>query len=441
MNTAAVPIYHYLGESRLSRQQAHHVGVVSKGRRRVLALLCGSTVLLAACGGPRVGRREERDAEFSRFAARGYDAAASASTYPHRDTWQHGDEEIVLDLLLPRGTAPVPLVVYLPGLGEPVEAGAAWRTAWAQAGYAVASLQTGRGGSLWSSASGRSGDFAKVAREQFAVKSLAARIERVDFVLQGMARRAKAGEVVYARIDTGRIAVAGFDLGAQTALALAGEKHPGMTGLPAIPGLRAAIALSPQAILVRGGFAERFGDIRLPTLTITGTEDVDPYGLVDSPYTRQAPFRYMPQGNKYMLVIEDGTHQFMAGASRPAAPGDDANSLPGDLSDADGQREPPGGMGRGGPGGGRGGMGGPGGGRGGMGGPGGMGGTGGMRGQPNEAASRRLAGKGLQYQIVIVERVSVAFLDAAVKNDPVAREWLERDGARWSDPLARLEMK
>jgi hypothetical protein len=47
----------------------------------------------------------------------------------------------------------------------------------------------------------------------------------------------------------------------------------------------------------------------------------------------------------------------------------------------------------------------------------------------------------LQYQIEIVERVSVAFLDAAVKNDPVAREWLARDGARWSDPLARLEMK
>lgn len=70
-----------------------------------------------------------------------------------------------------------------------------------------------------------------------------------------------------------------------------------------------------------------------------------------------------------------------------------------------------------------------------------MGGPGGMGGQPNEAAFRRFAGKGLQYQIVIVERVSVAFLDAAVKNDPVAREWLTRDGGPWSDPLARLEMK
>jgi hypothetical protein len=47
----------------------------------------------------------------------------------------------------------------------------------------------------------------------------------------------------------------------------------------------------------------------------------------------------------------------------------------------------------------------------------------------------------LQRQTVIIERVSVAFLDTAVKDDPVAREWLARDAGRWSDPLARLKMK
>jgi hypothetical protein len=47
----------------------------------------------------------------------------------------------------------------------------------------------------------------------------------------------------------------------------------------------------------------------------------------------------------------------------------------------------------------------------------------------------------LQRQTVIIERVSVSFLDTAVKDDPVAREWLARDAGRWSDPLARLKMK
>lgn len=382
-----------------------------------------------------------------RFTERGYTAATAATAELHRDMWLRGDEEIVIELLVPQSGTRSPLVVYLPGLGEPAEAGATWRNAWAQAGYAVASVQTGPGGTLWSSASGRNGDFAKVAREQFAAKFLATWIERVAFVLHGIIRRAKAGESFYARIDTDRIAVAGFDLGAQTALALAGEKHPGMTDMPAMPGLRAVIALSPQAILARGGFAERFGDIRLPTLTITGTEDVDPYGIVDSPYTRQAPFNYMPPGDKYLLVIEDGTHQLMAGGNRPLAVAEDGNGPAGDPPRGDGQREPSGGTGRGGrggPGGGRGGgMGGPGGGRGGSGGPSGMeGGPGGMSGgRPDGATFRRSAGIGLQRQTVIVERVSIAFLDAVVKDDPVAREWLARDAVRWGDPLARLKMK
>jgi predicted dienelactone hydrolase len=410
-------------------------GVASLERRRAI-FLAGSAALLAACGGPRVPRREE-DSELKRFTERGYTAAATATAEPHRDMWLRGDEEIVIELLVPQSASRSPLVVYLPGLGEPVEAGAVWRNAWAQAGYAVASLQTGSGGALWSSASGRNGDFAKVAREQFAVKSLATWLDRVAFVLQGIVRRTKSGESFYARIDTDRIAVAGFDLGAQTALAFAGEKHPGMTNLPAMPGLRAVIALSPQAILARGGFAERFGDIRLPTLTITGTEDVDPYGIVESPHTRQAPFSYMPPGDKYLLVIEDGTHQLMAGGNRPLTAAEDANGAPGDFPGDDGRREPSGGMGRGGPGGGRGGMGGPGGGRGGLeGGPGGASG-----GRPDGARFRRSAGIGLQRQTVIIERVSVAFLDTAVKDDPVAREWLARDAGRWSDPLARLKMK
>jgi hypothetical protein len=410
-------------------------GVASLERRRAI-FLAGSAALLAACGGPRVPRREE-DSELKRFTERGYTAAATATAEPHRDMWLRGDEEIVIELLVPQSASRSLLVVYLPGLGEPVEAGAVWRNAWAQAGYAVASLQTGSGGALWSSASGRNGDFAKVAREQFAVKSLATWLDRVAFVLQGIVRRTKSGESFYARIDTDRIAVAGFDLGAQTALAFAGEKHPGMTNLPAMPGLRAVIALSPQAILARGGFAERFGDIRLPTLTITGTEDVDPYGIVESPHTRQAPFSYMPPGDKYLLVIEDGTHQLMAGGNRPLTAAEDANGAPGDFPGDDGRREPSGGMGRGGPGGGRGGMGGPGGGRGGMeGGPGGASG-----GRPDGARFRRSAGIGLQRQTVIIERVSVAFLDTAVKDDPVAREWLARDAGRWSDPLARLKMK
>jgi len=62
-------------------------------------------------------------------------------------------------------------------------------------------------------------------------------------------------------------------------------------------------------------------------------------------------------------------------------------------------------------------------------------------GQRSEAMFQRAAASGSQRQSVIVQRTSLAFLDAVVKNDPVAREWLVRDAAHWIDPLARLEMK
>lgn len=420
-------------------QTFRHSGLASTERQRVLAFLLGSVLLIAASAVPRRVLGEERDAELARFASRGYESAAPTTTVTIQDVWKHGNEEIMIELLLPSNVAQAPLVIYLPGLGEPVEAGEKWRNGWAQAGYAVASIQIVGSAALWTTSAGRNGDFKLVASEQFAVKSLNTRLERLNFVLREIARRAQGGDSAYGRIDTSRVAVAGFDLGAQTALAVAGEKHPGMADLPAMPGLRAAIALSPHAILARGGFVERFGAIHLPTLTVTGTEDGDPYGLVDSPHTRQAPFNYMPPGDKYLLVMEDGTHQLLSGASRPVAlPGEDANGAPQDFPPGGGRRGPPGGMGRSNFGGGPGGMGGPGG----RGGPGGEDGPGGMgRPPPDHAAFQRFAAKALLRQIVIIERISVAFLDATVKDDPVATEWLARDAARWSDPLARLEMK
>jgi len=313
-------------------------------------------------------------------------------------------------------------VLYLPGLGEPVEAGHNWRMACARGGYAVVSIQTSKATAQWTTAAARSGDFAKVARDEFSTAALAKRIECLNFVLQGIARRAAKRKAFYTYIDSTRIAVAGFDLGAQTALALAlaGESHPGLPRLPAFPALRGVVAMSPHAILVRGGFAERFVMVELPNLSITATEDTDPYGLVDPPYARQAPFKLMPPGDKFLLVLEDGSHQALSG-SIPARPsGDQDGEMPG----------PPSKMGRGG------------GGPGMAGGRGGRGGMGGMHdAPPNEAMIRRFAAKGLQRQSVIVEHVSLAFLDATAKFGPVAWDWLARNATCWADPLAKLEPK
>lgn len=42
---------------------------------------------------------------------------------------------------------------------------------------------------------------------------------------------------------------------------------------------------------------------------------------------------------------------------------------------------------------------------------------------------------------VAIERTTVAFLDAYLKNDALAREWLTRDCERWLGVLGRLESR
>jgi dienelactone hydrolase len=399
-------------------------------RRHALGLIAGGSLMLAGCGGPRMPRHDD-DAEMKRFSEQGYSSASALTPEPHHEVWRRGDEVLDVNFLLPKSPDSLPLIIYLPGLGETAEAGEVWRRAWAQAGYVVVSVQARRIGLLWTSAAARNGDFAKLAREQFATKALAARVEDIEFVVNEILRQVVAAQGIYKHIDGRRVAVAGFDLGAQTALALAGEKHPGTGLFKAPPSLRAAIVLSPHANVAQGGLAERFESIAIPVLTITATEDGDPYGLVDTPFARQAPFNFMPPGDKYLLVLEDGSHQILAGANRPIEEDAMRGPPPGRDGMGGGRMGPPGRMSRfGGSGGGPGGM------VGGMGGP-DMGG----RPPPGGMGMRRPHGTGLRRQALVVERVSLAFLDAIIKEDPVAMEWLARDASRWMDPLARLYAK
>ncbi|MBI3148413.1 MAG: alpha/beta hydrolase [Betaproteobacteria bacterium] len=416
----------------------------------LLAALAGGAAL-AGCGGPRRWGGEEpgaerADAELRQFAARGYDSAATSIAETWRERLLFRDDEIAVELLAPRQGPPVPLVLYLPGMGETAAAGERWRKAWAAAGYAVAALQSVRASSLWASAASRRGDFAPQALEQFAPQALAERLAQVEFVLHEFARRGTDG--LFAQIDLSRVAVAGFDLGAQTALALAGEKHPNLARAASVPGLRAVITLSPY-VRISGGLLDRFSDIRIPVLAVTGTEDHDPYGLVDSPLTRRAPFEYMPAGGKWLLVVGAGTHAMLSGS----APTAEADS--GDPAERSSRRGAEGEAGRGrsgGPGGsdGPGGSGGPrgSGGPGGMGGRGGMGGKGGGAGGPPQGGPGRSAGQGegrmggaFKRHALMVERVSLAFLDANLRSDPIAGEWLARDAARWLGPAVTLRSK
>ncbi|WP_153130054.1 hypothetical protein [Dechloromonas hortensis] len=44
-------------------------------------------------------------------------------------------------------------------------------------------------------------------------------------------------------------------------------------------------------------------------------------------------------------------------------------------------------------------------------------------------------------QIIAIQRLSVVFLDAPLKQDPIAGEWLARDAERWLEPVGELRRK
>ncbi|MDO9596166.1 MAG: hypothetical protein Q7J47_00455 [Azoarcus sp.] len=119
--------------------------------------------------------------------------------------------------------------------------------------------------------------------------------------------------------------------------------------------------------------SDRFSALTRPVLLVNSDTDEDRYWTGVSPSTRQAVFRYLPDGGS-------------------------------------------GGEGMGG---------------GGMAGMGGMGGGGG--GRPGGGGVR-------QGAEIAVQAVSPAFLDATLRDDDMATEWLTRNATKWVESVGRLEM-
>jgi len=382
-----------------------------------LALFC----LLAACahGPPRPDEGKVRE-----FASHGYTTEESYPTTTTLLSWANPDGTFDAAVTVPSKAASFPLVIYLPALGEGRDAGAVWRMGWAQAGYAALAIQPLLDdATAWSSDRARAGEFAALARGRYAGKIMAARVDALAAALTDLRRRHDEHEAPFDRIDLSRIAVTGYDLGAYTAMAIAGE-HIRDAQPPAVPiQPHAVIAFSPYADFSGAGFATRYGDMRLPVLLVTSDTDADPLGVVTSPSVREAPFQYMPAGDKYLLRLWGVPHRTLAGTLEPEA-GDEARAERSPAGEGQGGSRG-GGQGR----------------RRGAGlGPMGAGPPG-----SGEAATTltgtRLTATAQAIDVAAIRSVTTAFLDAYVKGDPVAREWLARDASRWIGEHGELRKK
>jgi len=212
---------------------------------------------------------------------------------------------IPVRLRMPAGSGKLPVILFSHGLGGSLDAGAIWAEAWAEAGFTVINLQhPGSDSAIF----GKRGFRVALGYEQ-----LIARARDVQFVIDEIARRKSEGGCDLSRIDPGRIGVAGHSFGAQTVQAIAGQTFPFAPTPPLHdPRVRAAVGLSPSPPLL-GSPQLAFASIHIPFLSVTGTLDEIPAVLPITALQRQEPFRLMPPGDKFLLVMNGGTHEMFAG--------------------------------------------------------------------------------------------------------------------------------
>lgn len=207
---------------------------------------------------------------------------------------------IPVRIRMPDGAGKAPVVLFSHGLGGSLDSGTRWAEAWSRAGIAVINIQhPGSDRSII----GSGGFLAAMSPAQ-----LAARVGDVHFVIDQLSRRKREGACDLTRFDLTRIGMSGHSFGAHTTLAIAGQRYAGDFGKGfADPRVKAAIAFSP-APPMRGSDGDAFGAIAIPVMSVTGTADTTPVLPQISAADRQRPFRAMPAGGKYLLVLSGATH-------------------------------------------------------------------------------------------------------------------------------------
>lgn len=372
--------------------------------------------LLGGCAGDAPPRVDET--QVKQFAGRGYlsdERFSIATTFSIRDVGEHS---FALAWTAPVAGNSLPVVVYLPGLGESRTAGESWRTAWAQAGYAVLSVQLlDEDQKAWSSDAARGGDFALLARERYAGRTAAARLNALAALMAALGKDQANDAGLLRRLDLSHVAVAGFDVGAYTAMLVAGEMPKDSAApvrLPISP--KAIVALSPYADFSGTALSSRYRSITVPVLSVSGDADSDTAGIVSSPSLRKAPFEYMPSRDAYLLWLANATHAVFSGSALRAAEDHQETGAPhggdsqGSRAGASrrrgrGERSEPAGAADA------------------------NGDNGALRGGRLGAPSFSPTDRAIS--VSLVQSITTAFLDAYMKQDPIAQEWLQKNARRW----------
>ena len=216
----------------------------------------------------------------------------------------------------PAASTKLPLVVFSHGLGGSRLGYAHFGRHFAQNGFIALHVQhPGSDRAVWSG-----GPFAILGNVQAAASeaNVIGRAQDVSFALDMLLADQELGPL----IDRTEIAVAGHSYGANTAMLLAGAavERNGKRVSFADARIRAAILLSAPPFHGEGDQAAALRDVRVPTLHITGTDDVIRVpGYRSDAADRISVFRDMPAtpaAAKHLAIFEGGEHSVFTDRTR-----------------------------------------------------------------------------------------------------------------------------
>ncbi len=217
------------------------------------------------------------------------------------------NRKIPIKIYLPaEDGAPAPIVLFSHGLGGDRESCLYLGNHWAGRGYVGVFLQhPGSDDSVWKDVPPR--ERMRRMGQAANFENMQLRFRDVAVVLDQLEKwNRQADHELKGRCNLEKVGMSGHSFGAVTTQGVSGQTFFGQTRWTDNR-IKAAVIFSPSAPRV-GTTKNAFGNVKLPWLLITGTNDVAPIGNVDV-QNRLSVYEPLPaDGRKYQLVLDQAEH-------------------------------------------------------------------------------------------------------------------------------------
>ena len=223
------------------------------------------------------------------------------------------NRDIPVRIYLPANQKPQPVVLFSHGLGGSRAGSKFLAEQWAARGYLAVFIQhPGSDDAVWKDAAPP--ERMDALREAASLGNFLLRVKDVVAILDQLEMWNKNGPLA-GRMDLTKIGMSGHSFGAVTTEAVSGETFPATGQKLTDPRIRAAVIFSPSA--PKTTTAERaFGDVKVPWLLMTGTNDVAAIGDADMK-SRLAVYPALHGAPKYQVVLDKAEHSAFTDRALP----------------------------------------------------------------------------------------------------------------------------